>query len=290
MEKKQFTQEEKNNFNNSFLEAYFLGKGDHGTAYIYPSDNKKVVLITNEYDTEELNKLIPITAKLKQQGINVPEIYDFYCPNKKQIAILEDRIVGITVCNKGSHGENKNKWLRLLSLSDKAVAKLFEDINTILKNGILLDVFKADNLIWTPQGYAFIDLHSPSEKLMYLTKDLSFAAFAICDNLLHENIVRKEGRSKREFRESLILKSACFFKLTKGLCLANMDENEKDKALLLLTDKWQKDVDVSRKVYPHISEGEQLDDAINSLNKKILENKIVDNATSEDNMLFSFIP
>ena len=269
MEKIKFTQEEKDNFNNSFLEAYFLGKGHHGTAYIYPSDDKKVVLITNEYDEDELGRLITITSKLKEQGVNLPIIYDFFRTGKNQVCVLEDRIVGVAVCNNGTHGENKNKWLRLLSLPDQMVSKLFEDIEAIVNSGVMLDIFKPDNLIWTPQGYAFIDLHNPNNELMYLTKEVALASFGICDNLICESINEVGKKNQREFRESLILQTACFFKLTRGLCLANIDEEEKDKTLSLVTDKWQKNVDMARKVYPHVSKGEKLEDAIEKLNNKI---------------------
>ena len=269
MEITKFTQQEKDNFNNSFLEAYFLGKGDHGTAYVYPNDDKKVVLITNEYDEDELRRLITITSKLKEQGVNLPIIYDFFRPNKDKVCVLEDRIVGVAVCNNGTHGENKNKWLRLLSLPDQTVAKLFEDIETILNSGIMLDVFKSDNLIWTPQGYAFIDLHSPSEKLEYLTKELSFAAFGICDNLINESLNELGKKDKREYRESCLLKTASFFKLTNALCFAKIDEKSKDDALSHITNKWQSYINMVRNVYPHVSEGEKLEDAIEKLNNKI---------------------
>ena len=102
-----FTQQEKDNFNNSFLEAYFLGKGDHGTAYIYPSDDKKVVLITNEYKQDELSRLIVLTSNLKAQGVNVPKIYDFFCIEKNKICVLEDRIIGRYTNKKILHPETK---------------------------------------------------------------------------------------------------------------------------------------------------------------------------------------
>ena len=285
MEITKFTQQEKDNFNNSFLEAYFLGKGDHGTAYIYPSDDKKVVLITNEYDEDELRRLITITSKLKEQGVNLPRIYDFFRTGKNQVCVLEDRIVGVAVCNNGTHGENKNKWLRLLSLPDQMVSKLFEDIEAIVNSGVMLDIFKPDNLIWTPQGYAFIDLHNPNNELMYLTKEVALASFGICDNLICESINEVGKKNQREFRESLILQTACFFKLTRGLCLANIDEEEKDKTLSLVTDKWQKNVDMARKVYPHVSEGEKLEDAIEKLNNKIKQEGVLNDALLPTSMI-----
>ena len=260
MNREQFTQEEKNNFNNSFLEAYYLGKGDHGTAYIYPNDDKKIVLITNEYDEDELSRLITISGKLKEQGVNLPRIYDFFRSGKNQFCVLEDRILGVAVCNNGTHGENKNKWLRLLSLPDQTVAKLFEDIEAIL-----------------------------SEKLEYLTKELSFAAFGICDNLINESLNELGKKSQREFRESLILQAACFFKLTNALCFANIDEKNKDNALSLVTDKWQKNIDMARKVYPHVSEGEKLEDAIMKLNNKINASK-QEGVLSDALLLSSMIP
>ena len=304
MGKLRFSEEEIKNFDKNFLDAYYLGRGDFSVAYVHPEDDSKVVLISKEYKEQELKKMSEITKRLNEQGVNIAVIHDSFkytktspnnisqpqntnkiknetTTNEEENVILEDRIVGIPVYGQIEYGKNKNKWLRLLSLDDKLVAKAFEDMEKIIASGIQLDLIKADNVIWTPQGYSFIDFHKPDNKVLYLTDNLSQAIYLLCSNLLYNGIIDQNAvDSKREFMEMMVLRSLCYYKLSNCIQMANIDELEKDKAVQTVSYSMSTIINDYKKIYPYLSEGEALDNAMIKTLNKIKNNQYEENSSS----------
>lgn len=248
-----------------------VGSGYFGTTYILKYNPREVIKITREDGVEDVNKCMKsLDRAIDLHGVQSPRIHDCFelksdADGTRRTAVIQDYIQGNTLmrydgqdviqplsdselvdalddeCFKIVFGDDFQftKHRDLAKLDERHYKKLFEDMYSLIREGVGLDLNKESNFILNDSGFWLVDTHASRDgRQFYITNDICKAisqAYVLLVRVIDDDGDGDSLRRCKVFTQPEIdkfhLQSAVSDKFLTGLKMAGIPEGFKKLGL-----------------------------------------------------------